>query len=42
MDGSVTWGPPDVPNQCPRCGWTPVFVTIEIVDDWRSVGRPGR
>jgi DNA-directed RNA polymerase subunit RPC12/RpoP len=42
MDGTETWTDPDAPASCPQCGWRPVIVEIVEVDDWRSVGRPGR
>jgi hypothetical protein len=38
-DGSVTDETPEVPMSCTRCGWVPVQVTFEIMEDWRSVGR---
>ena len=41
VDGTATLDTPDVPESCPNCGWTPVLVTIEIVEDWRSVGKRG-
>ena len=42
IDGNESWAEPVVPASCPQCGWTPVVVEIREVDDWGSVGRPGR
>ena len=41
VDGSITVDTPEVPEHCPSCGWTPVLVNIEIVEDWRRVGKHG-
>jgi hypothetical protein len=41
VDGVETWQDPDLPERCSRCGWAPVFVTIQEVEDWNSVGRYG-
>ena len=28
---------PDIPEQCPGCGWTPTAIEVHYVDGWRTL-----
>jgi hypothetical protein len=41
VEGAATWLTPDVPEQCPDCGWRPIVVQLIEVEDWERVGKYG-